>query len=206
MGIVDVVTKERLAQGLSYDEFKARMTRNQDRFEANERRVVLSDADLAPFGALAKPLTVLVLAEDWCGDVVANLPILGRIAKEAGTLDLRVFFRDQNKDLMSLYLNRGIYESIPVFAFFDEDLEPVGLFTERPDSVTALRRRKREELYATYPEFGPVDGPVQALPDDVQLRLREGLARIRDETAEFANREMIRELRAIVAPLVIQRA
>src|SRR5215472_5889367 len=34
------VTHERFAQGLTYDQFKAQMTRNQERFEENERQLV----------------------------------------------------------------------------------------------------------------------------------------------------------------------
>lgn len=39
---------------------------------------------------LDRPLHVLVLAEDWCGDVIANLPVLGRLAAESGTFDVVV--------------------------------------------------------------------------------------------------------------------
>ena len=75
------VTRERFEQGMTYEEYKAQMTRNQERFEANERDLRLEPADLAPFEALARPLNVLVIAEDWCGDVIDNLPILGGIAE-----------------------------------------------------------------------------------------------------------------------------
>src|SRR5579872_3335866 len=94
------VTRERFAQGMTYDEFKAQMTRNQSRFEANEQQLQLDPADLQPFNSLPRPLDVLVIAEDWCGDVIDNLPILGRIAAATGKLNLRVFLRDQNLDLI----------------------------------------------------------------------------------------------------------
>jgi len=115
------ITRERFAEGLTYEAFKAQMTRNRERFESNEQTVELSSDDLAFFSRLAQPLHVLVLAEDWCGDVVANLPILGRLAAESGKLDIRVFLRDQNLDLIDQYLNQGKHRSIPVFAFFDDD-------------------------------------------------------------------------------------
>ena len=68
--------RQRFESGLSYAAFKAKMTKNQERFEANERRVEISPDDLAAFQRLPRPLNVLVLAEDWCGDVVANLRCL----------------------------------------------------------------------------------------------------------------------------------
>jgi len=115
------VTPERFAQGLTYEAYKARMTRNQARFEASERGVEFDPADLTFVKGLPRPLRVLVLAEDWCGDVIDNLPVLGRLAAESGKLDVRVFPRDENPDLMDEYLKEGQFRSIPVFVFFDQD-------------------------------------------------------------------------------------
>jgi hypothetical protein len=192
------VTRERFEQGMTYDEYKAQMTRNRERFEANERGLEIGADDLDSFRRLPRPLNVLVLAEDWCGDVIANTPIIGRIAAESGKLNLRVFLRDQNPDLMDQYLKDGQYKSIPVFAFFDDEFNEVGQFVERPDSVTELRAEKRREIYARHPEFGSPDAPIDQLPEEVRTRLAEAVAEMREGTAAFANREVIRELRAIV--------
>src|SRR6476646_11970795 len=120
------ITRERFAEGLTYDAYKAQMTRSRDRFDANEQAVELRSDDIAYFADLDGPLHVLVLAEDWCGDVIANLPVLGRLAAESGKLDLRVFLRDQNLDIMDQYLNDGKHRSIPVFAFFDTAFRAIG--------------------------------------------------------------------------------
>ncbi len=192
------VTRERFEQGMTYEEYKAQMTRSRDRLEANEQNLQLSQEDLAPFTGLSQPLNVLVLAEDWCGDVIANLPILGRLAQESGKLNLRVFLRDQNLDIMDQYLNQGAHRSIPVFVFFDEDFNEIGRFTERPDSVTELRATKRQEIYQQHPEFGSPDAPATELPEDIRANLTQALNAMREEMTDFANREVIRELRAIV--------
>src|SRR5215210_5957981 len=101
------VTRERFEQGLTYEQYKAQMTRNREKIEANERRVQLDPSDLAAFQRLPRPLNVLVLAEDWCGDVIANLPVIGRLAAESGKLELRVLLRDQHLDVMDQYLLHG---------------------------------------------------------------------------------------------------
>src|SRR5213596_931453 len=183
--------------GMTYDTFKATMTRNQDRFSENEARVALDPETVRTFKSLPKGVRVLVLAEDWCGDVVANLPILGRLAKDASTLDVRVFYRDQNLDLMERWLNQGKFQSIPVFAFFDERFRELGHWIERPASVTELRARKRREVFAANPEFGNPDSPVDQLPEDVRTRLQAELQKMRDETTAFANAEVQRELREL---------
>ncbi len=192
------VTRERFLTGLTYDQYKAQMTRNQERFQSNESNLKLSDADLAPFRGLAKSRDVLVLAEDWCGDVIANLPILGRIAKESGKLNVRVFLRDQNPDIMDLYLNKGQFKSIPVFVAFDDQFKEIGRFIERPDSVTKLRAEKRAALFAAHPEFGSPDAPIDQLPEDVRVKVQQGMAQIRDDTAEFANAQVIQALTGLV--------
>jgi hypothetical protein len=190
------MTADRFAKGMTYDAFKDAMTRNRDRVEANEARVKLSADDLAAFKR-ARPLRVMALAADWCGDVVANLPVLMRIAKESGTLDVRIFERDQSADLMDQYLNQGQFKSIPVLAFFDQSFTEVGVFIERPDAVTELRAKKRREIFAAHPEFGSPDAPVDQLPEDVRARLQEELAKMREETTDQANAEVIRDIRAI---------
>jgi len=77
--------RPRFAQGLTFDGYKRQMTRNRERFEENERRVELRPDDVAAFQQLPRPLHVLVLAEDWCGDVIANLPSSAGWRRRAGS-------------------------------------------------------------------------------------------------------------------------
>lgn len=193
------MTADRFAGGLTYDDYKAAMSRNRDRLEDNERRVVLDNEALGFFRALPRPLRVVALAEDWCGDVLANLPVVAVLARAAGTLDLRIFYRDQNLDLMGRWLSQGKYQSIPVFAFFDEGFHELGHWIERPASVAELRAARRREVFASDPAFGSPDAPVDGLPVDVRVRLQAALQRMREETVPFANAEVQRELRDLVA-------
>jgi thiol-disulfide isomerase/thioredoxin len=193
------VTQERFDQGMTYGQYKAQMTRSADRFDANEKNLQLTDAQLAPFRALPKALNVLVIGEDWCGDVIANMPIVGRIANETGKLNVRVFLRDQNLDLTDQFLKEGKYRSIPIVVFLDDSFDEIGRFIERPASVTELRAQKRLEVFAQHPEFGSPDAPIDQLPEDVRTNLQAELAATREETIPFANAEVVRELTGIVA-------
>jgi hypothetical protein len=197
------VDRARWDKGISYDEFKAAMTRNQERFAENESRVVLDPETVRTFKSLPKQLRVLVLAEDWCGDVVANLPILGRLDKEVPTLDVRIFYRDQNLDLMERWLNQGKYQSIPVFVFFDENFRELGHWIERPASVTERRAAERKKIFAAHPEFGSPDASVDQLPEDVRTRLQSELQKMREGMVSFANGEVQRELRELVSKVAV---
>lgn len=195
------VTAERFEQGLTYDQFKAQMTRNQERFEANERLVTFDTEDLATFKGLPQTLNVLVLAEDWCGDVIDNLPVLGRLAAESGKLNVRVFLRDQNLDLMDQYLKEGQFRSIPVFVVFDEQFTELGHFIERPASVTERRDALRRTVSAQHPELGSPDTPITQLPEEARAKLTELMAEGRAAMKPDDNRDVVRALRRIVEPV-----
>lgn len=192
------VTAERFEQGMTYDEFKQAMTRNRERLEQNERVLELSPEDLAAFSGLARPLNVLAIAEDWCGDVIDNLPILARIAQESGKLNVRIFLRDQTPDLMDQYLNKGQFRSIPVFAFFDGEFRELGHFIERPESVTERRAKARAAIHARHPELGSPETPVSQLPEESRTLLMQELAEAREASKAADNLDVVRALRQIV--------
>ena len=192
------VTREQFEQGMTYDAYKAQMTRSQDRFEANEKNIKIAPADLEAFKKLPKPVKVLAIAEDWCGDVIANLPILGRLAKESGKLDVRVTLRDQS-NLIDSYLNKGQFKSIPVFILLDENFKELGVFYERPESVTARRAEQRKQIFAENPDLGSSDTPADQMTEEQRAKYQQLSQAGRDATFDWANNEVIRELRAIVA-------
>lgn len=194
------VTQERFEQGLTYADFKEQMTRNRERLEATEETVTLDADDVAFFAGLPQPLNVLVLAEDWCGDVIANLPVLARLAEESGALTLRIFLRDQNLDLMDHYLKDGQFRSIPTFVFFDADFNELGHWIERPARISELQAQMRRELFAQDPvlsAFAPNTPPGQ-LPDEARNRLHGALNAFRTENRTLSEREVVREIRAII--------
>jgi Thioredoxin len=47
---------------------------------------------------------------------------------------------------MDQYLNRGLFRSIPVFVFFDRDMNEVARFIERPPKITEYMEQKQLEL------------------------------------------------------------
>lgn len=159
-----VVTAERFAQGLTYDQWVAAIDRNQDRFQENYQAVELSDEDARAFRELAAgpdgPARCLALGEPWCPDVFRGLPVMARIAESCG-MDLRVFFRDQNKDIMAEFLKEGQHESIPTFVFYTRDHRYLCHWIERPalanDEMHLLLElfegRPREEALADYLAF-----------------------------------------------------
>ncbi|MPZ50675.1 MAG: hypothetical protein GEU75_15485 [Dehalococcoidia bacterium] len=133
-----VVTPERYEQGISWQQWMDTIDRNQDQFAYNHEAHELDAGDVAAIKALmAKangPAKCLALGEAWCTDVVRGMPVMARLAEATG-LDLKIFFRDQNLDIMSEFLYKGEYQSIPVFVFYTKDHEYIGHWTEKAKKV-----------------------------------------------------------------------
>jgi len=164
-----VVTPDRFRQGLTWEQYLDHIQRNREKFQHNYQETVLSDEETAAFRELAArpggPAKVLALAEDWCPDVFRVLPVMARIAQAAG-MELRIFPRDQNLDIMEEFLNQGQYRSIPTFVFYTRDHRYIAHWIERPAKANAelpeMRKlfegRSREEAQPLYDEFqkGPI--------------------------------------------------
>jgi hypothetical protein len=131
------VTPERFAQGMSFAAYLAQMRTNKERFEKR-----MADSEITPADREAirgRKLKILVITEDWCGDALVGFPALARLVDGEPDVDMRVFLRDENPDVMDQYLKRGLYRTIPVFVFFDERMNELARFMERQDVVTELR-------------------------------------------------------------------
>lgn len=194
------VTREQFESGMTYDQYKAQMTRNREQLEQNEKDLQLASDDIKAFQALPQALNVLALAEDWCGDVIANLPILGRIEQEsAGKLKVRIHLRDQQPGevIMNEHLNRGEYKSIPTVIFLDGQFKERGIWIERPDSVTRAREERRLKLYAEHPEWGDPSKPIAELPEEIRTQVQQATAALRAEMKAWSNAEVVRELRQV---------
>ena len=131
------MTPERFAQGMTVAAYLAQMRSNKERFEQRMAATELTSADREAIRA--RKLKILVITEDWCGDALVGFPGLARLVEGAPDVEMRVFLRDANPDVMDQYLKRGLYRTIPVFVFFDEHMTELARFMERQDVVTELR-------------------------------------------------------------------
>lgn len=125
-----MVTKERFEQGLTLQQYVDKMSFNRERFVE-----ALEDATVGPEGGrmlerLAGARRVLVISEDWCGTCLAHVPYVAKMIEGRPEIEMRLFPRDANLDLMDQYLKQGRYRSIPVFAFFDEHMNELARFLE----------------------------------------------------------------------------
>jgi hypothetical protein len=127
----------RFNAGMTWKDYMSQMGDNRARTEENYAKCALNDEERAFFSSLKGPKYGLMIAENWCGDVHRNSPMLARIAEAIPGFELRVLFRDKNLDLDDYFLNNG-YRSIPVMAYFDKDWNELGRWIERPSRATTV--------------------------------------------------------------------
>jgi hypothetical protein len=130
------VDSARFSKGMTWKDYMAQMGDTQKRTEENYNRATLTDDEKKFFGGVKGVKYVLMLAENWCGDVHRNSPLIARIVESIPGAELRVFLRDQNLDITDCYLNNG-YRSIPVVAFFDSSWNEIGRWIERAHPATS---------------------------------------------------------------------
>lgn len=182
-----VVTPERFAQGITYEEWMKTIDRNQARFEENYAGFDPAPEDVAAIKALmAKPngpAKCLALGEAWCPDVFRGLPPMAKLAEQTG-MELRIFFRDQNLDIMNEFLKRGEFQSIPTFVFYTRDHKYIGHWIERAEkanqempllqAITSKLRQpditpeQREQYMKEYAAFQ--NGPVWRGWQDAEIK------------------------------------
>ncbi|AIQ65549.1 hypothetical protein D3C81_320270 [compost metagenome] len=145
----------KLGKGLSPRQFVENMTKNQQAFESWYEAFSWQDEDdKAYFESLnhRDDLRCLILAADWCGDVVRNVPAVFRILETAG-IRTEVLILEENQDVMDDYLTMG-GRAVPIVIIVDTGGYPLGSWGPRPRRVQKLMEEfKRENPDREAPEY-----------------------------------------------------
>lgn len=161
----DIDSGERLPEGLTYDEYRARWREeagqpldgldrkarkyvhykryNLERSRRVEEGYRVGERLRRAVEAVREPQHWMVLTESWCGDSAYNLPPIAAAAALSDRIDLRILPRDAHLDVMDRYLTGGA-RSIPKLVAFSADGEERFTWGPRPEAARALR----EEMQA----------------------------------------------------------
>lgn len=122
--------------GISPKQFMDGMEKNKEEFRSGyDQFAWSSEEDREFFESLnyRDDLRVLILAADWCGDVVRNVPAVFRALETAG-IDTEVLVMEQHLDVMDQFLTMG-GRSVPVVIFADTGGHVLGQWGPRPAHV-----------------------------------------------------------------------
>jgi hypothetical protein len=142
---------QRFATGMTWKDYLAQMGDMRARTEENYHHAALTEDERRFFSGIRQARHALMLAENWCGDVHRNSPLVANVVEAIPGAELRVFFRDQATDLRDALLNNG-YQSIPAVAFFDKDWNEVGRWCERAHAATTKAAQIRAKTVDVAPK------------------------------------------------------
>lgn len=111
---------------------------NEARLHRLDKTIQVVDEVKTVLQNLSKEYTWLVISESWCGDAAQILPVINKMAEVSENIDLRIVLRDDNEDLMNLFLTNGT-KSIPKLIIIDKATnEVINDFGPRPKGAKQL--------------------------------------------------------------------
>jgi hypothetical protein len=133
-------------QGISPLKFKEEMTKNKDAFASWYEKFEWADGGLKEFFESLNnrdDLRCMILAADWCGDVVRNVPVVLHATETAG-IPTQILIMEEHLDLMDEHLTMG-GRSIPVVFFTDTGGVIVAKWGPRPKRVQEVMIAFKQE-------------------------------------------------------------
>ena len=111
---------------------------NEVRMNRLDKTMVVPEENIKRLQEINSEMIWLVISEGWCGDAAQILPIIHKMAEQSEKIDLKIVFRDENEELMNLFLTNGT-KSIPKLIVLDKNsLEVLGDFGPRPTEAKQL--------------------------------------------------------------------
>jgi len=105
---------------------------NESRMHRLDKTLQVIDEVKTYLENLSKEYIWLVLSETWCGDAAQVLPVINKMAQVSDKIELRILLRDDNEEVMNLFLTNGT-KSIPKLIILDKESgEVVTDFGPRP--------------------------------------------------------------------------
>jgi hypothetical protein len=118
----------------------AEAAEQRDKLEAQRQALTLEPAVAGYLAALPRPVHVVAIAEDWCGDVVRHVPVLQRMAEAGAQLKVRYISRQQHPEVFIRFLTNG-GEAIPKFIFLSDRFVECGNWGPMPEGCRELIAR-----------------------------------------------------------------
>ncbi|MDT0620147.1 thioredoxin family protein [Croceitalea vernalis] len=126
---------------------------NDRRMKRWDKTLKISKEYKSKIANLNSKTTWLVLTESWCGDASPSLPVMNKMAELNSKLDLKIVLRDENLELMNLFLTNGA-QSIPKLIALNSKTHTVlGEWGPRPSTATKMVNDYKTEHGKLSPEF-----------------------------------------------------
>lgn len=152
--ISQLLTKNKSTGNEQSDDLLHYSQLNETRMNRLDKTIAVPNEIIEKLNKVEENYTFLTLAEGWCGDAAQIVPVLQKLTEASDKIDLKLVFRDENEELMNLFLTNGS-KSIPkVVILKTENLDVVASWGPRPEPA-----RKLISDYKA--EHGVVDEPIK---------------------------------------------
>lgn len=179
----------KIGTGISPQQFAEGLEKNKEKFlDWYERFAWADEGDRAYFESLKNrdDLRCLILAAEWCGDVVRNVPVVFRALENSG-IQTEILIKEQHEDVMQQFLTLG-GQAIPIVIFTDAGGFVLGHWGPRPqhvqEAMTAFKQANPDREAADYEE------KLKETRAEMQRRYGEGTA---------YHQVIVRELRELIS-------
>lgn len=110
---------------------------NDKRMDRLDKTIKVSEETQKDVSNLKNKVTLLVIAESWCGDAAQIVPIINKFAESSNKIDLKIVLRDENSELMNQFLTNGS-KSIPKVIILDNENNVINSWGPRPSIATNM--------------------------------------------------------------------
>jgi len=134
---INLLTK--FGAGITPEQFMSGMNKNKEQFmEWYNSFAWENEEDRVFFQSLKNrtDLRCFILAAEWCGDVVRNVPVVLQALAETG-MPVEILIMEENLEVMDQFLTMG-GRAIPVVIFTDANGVVKGKWGPRPKHVQAV--------------------------------------------------------------------
>lgn len=118
---------------------------NDTRMNRLDKTINIPVENIEKLKQIADEQIWLVITEGWCGDAAQILPVINKMAEQNTKIDLRVVFRDENDDLMQMFLTNGTRSIPKLIVLNKETLEIITDFGPRPKEAKKLIQDYKEQ-------------------------------------------------------------
>ena len=154
------------AHGFDYQFYIQRSDRHQERMNLsyNATAEYLQNLDQERLLKANRPMKVLCIAENWCGDCGNGVPVIAKLAEFMTEWDFKIAPRDDYEEYIDLFYSTAGRKKIPIIVFADDDGDEINHWVERPSKsyelLVELQAKKlpKEEYikeYRSLPDLKP---------------------------------------------------
>jgi thiol-disulfide isomerase/thioredoxin len=152
--LVEQLADEHSNTGIEKTEALANYTKlNDRRMRRWDKTIKISKETQQKISEFNQKMTLLIITESWCGDAAHVIPALNKIAELNPNIDVKLVLRDENLELMDMFLTKG-GRAIPKVIMIDDETGAVlSTYGPRPSEASSYVNRFVAKNGSLTPEF-----------------------------------------------------